>query len=392
MEYTVGTNWDFDLIDKINYPEVKSVFGGIPDALIASGRSSFMINPIQEENLKNYIGKVHEKGWKFEFNVNSGCIENIELTPAGHKKILKYFEWIESLGVDSVIISIPNLVQIVKKFFPKLEVKISTYQKINSVEMATRFEDMGADAIMLSEHINRDFKLLQGIRNNIKCKLMLIANVGCVYACANMHSHTNSVAHSGAESAINTILTEVYAADCLYKRISNPVELIKSRWIRPEDVGYYEEIGIDMFKIIDRHSSTEALAERMKAYHERSYDGNLIDLLGQIINKKKGAPIDMDRVFNLKNPEDMKKVEKFLGVLNILISDLYYLDNKAIPDDFLEEFKKRDCKRMSCLKCGYCKKIADMVIKKTQDDEQIQGTIHMLKEVKQEILDGSLLY
>lgn len=392
MEYTVGTNWDFDLIDKIDYPETKSVFGGIPDAFISGGRSSFMINAIQEENLKNYISKVHEKGWEFSFNMNSGCIGNIDLTPGGHKDILNYLEWIESLGTDSVTISIPNLILIVKKHFPGLKVKVSTYQKINSVEMATRFEDMGVDAIMLSEHINRDFKLLKGIRDGVKCKLILIANVGCIYGCANMHSHTNSVAHSGAEAAKNTILTESYAADCLYRRLLNPEELIKSRWIRPEDVGIYEELGIDMLKIIDRHSSVEALAERMKAYHERSYEGNLINFLGQIINKKQGAPIDMQRVFNVENPRDREKVEKFLGVLSILIPDMYYLDNKKIPDNFLAEFTKRDCTRMSCRKCGYCKNVADQVITKTESEEKIQGTINMLNGVRQEIIDGSILY
>jgi hypothetical protein len=30
MEFMVACNWELDLLDKINYPEVKTLFGGLP--------------------------------------------------------------------------------------------------------------------------------------------------------------------------------------------------------------------------------------------------------------------------------------------------------------------------------------------------------------------------
>lgn len=39
---------------------------------------------------------------------------------------------------------------------------------------------------------------------------------------------------------------------CTLIRFSNFKEMLKTRWIRPEDLKEYEEIGIDSFKITGR--------------------------------------------------------------------------------------------------------------------------------------------
>ena len=44
MKYTVASNWDIDLLDAIDYPEVHSVFAGLPNTPLSGGRSSVMIN------------------------------------------------------------------------------------------------------------------------------------------------------------------------------------------------------------------------------------------------------------------------------------------------------------------------------------------------------------
>ena len=56
-------------------------------------------------------------------------------------------------------------------------------------------------------------------------------------------------------------------------------EYIKSPWVRPEDIKYYEEIGIEHFKITERGFPTDELVKRVKAYTDRKYNGNLIDLI-----------------------------------------------------------------------------------------------------------------
>ena len=40
----------------------------------------------------------------------------------------------------------------------------------------------------------------------------------------------------------------------------------------------------------------------------------------------------------------------------------FYIDNRAL-DGFLEHFLKEDCSLKSCEDCGYCKKVAERVVK-----------------------------
>ena len=112
MKMTVACNWQSDLIEKLNYPEVTSLFGGLPETIIAGGRYSGMIAPLPWEQVEEYIKKVHGKGWKFIFNLNSTCLSNMELKPEGFKKILDYIGLLSSIGVDGLTISQPTLLEI----------------------------------------------------------------------------------------------------------------------------------------------------------------------------------------------------------------------------------------------------------------------------------------
>ncbi|HEX9061663.1 MAG TPA: U32 family peptidase [Clostridia bacterium] len=392
MEFTVACNWDFDLLDKIDYPGVKSLFGGLPGTLISSGRPSFMLSSLSYEDVKEYIKRVHSKGWKFDYNINATCLSNMEFSLEGYNKILKYIEQIVELGVDSLTISLPSLLEIVKKHFPHIKVKVSTFQKINSVSMAQSFEDMGADAIMLSEHINRDFKLLSAIRKSIKAKIILVANVGCVYGCANIHSHPNNVSHESSGEHRSIFATGYYQSLCMINRVKNPVEFIKSRWIRPEDVGIYEDIGIDMLKIVERSSTSQALGERVKAYSERCYNGNLIDLLGQMPGGKHSISRNVNSGVGIKGQEEMMKTARFAKAFFIHeLSDLFYIDSNKIPEDFIKGFMERDCSKLSCKTCNYCKKISDECLTHA-DQKIIDDILKSMSDVKEEVLSGSILY
>lgn len=394
MKFTVGYNWDEDLIEKLKaYPEVESLYSGISNGVIGGGRAPLVIKDIDEEQIKKRIKKAHDNGLEFDFTLNSGCTANLEFTKEGNKEIREYIEWIDSLGVDSVTVTLPSLISIIKKFAPRLKVKISTFQRITSVQMAKRFEDLGADTIMLSENCNRDFKLLAAIRKAVKCRLALIANVGCLYYCQNAHSHIVSTSHSGTKKGCNSLFTAVpYTVDCLQTRLRNISEFIKVRFIRPEDVAKYEEIGIDLLKICDRHTKSEVLLDRVKAYHERSYEGNLLYLLGQ----KSDRNTDNVNVGEIKrlmgqSKEAEEKIKYFFGSLNVPISDLIYIDNKKIPSDFLEQYEKRDCTRMSCDQCGYCKSVTDIAVT-TAGDDKIKEVQYKLKILKGNLVDGSILY
>ena len=388
MKYTVGYNWDETLFSKIDYPEIESVYAGTGDSVIGSGRAPLVIQSVNESQIKRSIDIAHKQGLKFEFTLNSGCISNKEFTKEGHREIVEYLEWLDELGVDSITVTLPSIINIAKRYVPNMKIKVSTFQKIASVESAKRFEALGVDAIMLAENCNRDFKLLEEIRKAVECKMVLIANVGCVFQCPNSHSHIVSTAHSCDRDAKQSIFTIIpHSADCMIAKLENPTNIIKARYIRPEDVYYYEDIGIDMLKLCDRHTKTDMIEERVKAYVERKYSGNLMNIIGQK-SERKSDEINSGEFEKLLNQSEEceKKTFKYF---NFSISDLIYIDNDQYPADYLKHFMNNDCIRTNCSDCNYCEKIAKQVL--TVKADEIQEVVKGLKVLKEKMCTGSIL-
>ena len=391
MKYTVGFNWDDELLSQINYPDVVSVYAGEGNAVIGSGRAPLVIQSVEDEQIKRSINSAHKLGIKFEFTLNSGCLSNKEYTKDGHKNIIEYLEKLETLGADSITVTLPSIINIAQKYTPNLKIKISTFQKIASVEMAKRFDNMGVDAIMLAENCNRDFRLLEAIKRAVHCKVILIANVGCIYNCPNSHSHIVTTSHSCDCDRRQTIFTIIpHSAECMLRKLSNPIEMVKSPYIRPEDVRHYENLGIDMLKICDRHTRTDVMTRRVKAYIDQKYEGNLLDLVGQK-SERKSDEINQKELQKLlsQGKETANKTMEYFKYFDFSISDLINIDNQKYPSDFIEWFKKMDCTRTNCDNCGYCKKIAERVM--SVDKKKVDEVVKGLNTLKNKIYNGSIL-
>jgi collagenase-like PrtC family protease len=134
------------------------------------------------------------------------------------------------------------------------------------------------------------------------------------------------------------------------ERFSDPVEFIRAPWIRPEDVGAYEEIGIDCFKIAERSQETSWILRAANAYASRKYDGDLLD----IINFPEGLyRFILSQQFPQRDlPDRLKPV----------------IDNRKL-DGFLEFFRENTCRDRSCDDCGYCERVAEKVL--TVDNPEI---------------------
>ncbi|MCP4667788.1 MAG: hypothetical protein GY849_15650, partial [Deltaproteobacteria bacterium] len=141
-------------------------------------------------------------------------------------------------------------------------------------------------------------------------------------------------------------------------------ELIKSRWIRPEDVGAYESIGIDCLKLVERFRGTESLIRIVEAYEQRRYPGNLAELLTL---PQEGAYMkpNLD-ILDQGHLMERETLEEVLAVLREPFTDKLYIDNVKLGG-FLEKFKETDCQYRDCDVCGYCEAVASRVI--SMDDD-----------------------
>lgn len=368
MQFSIPTNWQDDLLPKINKTGVVELYGKLESDFIGGGKHSFQLPDVSKKQIEKYIRNIHKFGLEFNYLLNATCLNNLESTIFGQKQICRLLDWLVKIKVDAVTVSIPYLLELIKRQYPALKVYISTLANIDTIQKAKLWEELGADRItLLNTDLNRNFYKLRQIRKNIKCKIQLIANANCLYGCPFHLYHANSASHS-SQSLHSTrgFIIDYCRISCRYMQLANPVEFIRSTWIRPEDSCYYQNIGIDILKIIDRGMSSEALSLIVNAYVNKTYNGNLMDLFPhplKTLSFKKFNPVKKFKYFF--RPFTVN-VFRLLKSKDLLSEPPIYIDNNLL-DGFIDHFLKNDCSAISCKECGYCESIAKKVVKINKD-------------------------
>ncbi len=93
MKLIVPTNWQKDLIEKINKPEVDTVYGKLDSDFVGGGRPSCVLERISKRNAALHIGKIRNGGMKFFYLLNSSCMGNTEWTRRGENNLRRHLDW-----------------------------------------------------------------------------------------------------------------------------------------------------------------------------------------------------------------------------------------------------------------------------------------------------------
>jgi collagenase-like PrtC family protease len=386
MKLRLGSNWDFSLLDALKGTPVDELFGKLPYDIVGGARPGFVLPQVDRSYVRRYIEACHEKGLEFTYLLNAPCLGNLQYSRKGYGELIDLLEWIDRSGADSVTVGIPYLVDLVRKRFPRLKVKISTTARVNTVRKALQYEEMGAEEIIIDEHVNREWKTLQAIRKAVKCNLELIVNNICLWQCPYNFEHVNHDGHAsrtGEEEAYCYLQYPGYL--CLYRKLMDPVELLKSPWIRPEDLCHYEELGYNHFKITERFKRTPLLLEHVKAYENRRHDGNLLDLFTL---PRKGAftPVHLE-YFIQPGHVNIMKVSELAKVFDLEVRELIQFDNRKL-DGFIEHFKKWDCNEASCSQCQYCDNIFEKVA--VVDREALRKAALRVRNFSEKLVSGEI--
>jgi hypothetical protein len=234
MQLLVPTNWDPALIAPLSRLEADvQLYGVLPTSLIGSGGSGPDITYMTRDQVDEYIQQAHSAGLKFDYILNAPSMSNMEWDENTHRELLDLLEWISSIGVDSVTVTIPYLLELIKRQFPHLKVRVSTIAHTDSVARAKSFELLGADSITLDFNVNRDFKVLKAIRSAVSCELSMLTNNLCLYQCPYAYYHHNGLGHaSQSYNPLNGCYVDYCVLRCTLDRLCDISEIIKCRWIR----------------------------------------------------------------------------------------------------------------------------------------------------------------
>lgn len=383
VKLCVPTTFEDSFLERINELNEKyrdegayvyEVYGSLKFSNLGTGWPATVLPDVDIERLARHVEMAHSYGIKFAYALNPVCMGLAEYTEEGRELLNQLLRKLLEFKVDTLIIAIPYLIEYIAKNFPQFEINASSLCYIDSLNRALMYESLGATRLTLSEDLNKSFKLLRLIRERCKAKLEIIANNGCLLKCPFRVYHNTITAHI-SQCPIDDPLGFTYKPyplmRCTLKRLSDHKEIIRAPWIRPEDIKYYAQIGIDYIKIAGRGLPADDLLKLIEAYLAGRYDGDIYALIDNSY---------MHFCWNMFDPS-----AEPLPPLKISI------DNRSL-DGWYEFFIKNDPPCMTgCSGCNYCEEIANKVVKTDPElerkyIERIREMINRLTSVKPSVL------
>lgn len=395
MKLSVAANYDPELVPKLQPYPVAEMYGKFPSDFAGGGRPSYMGTPLTRKDLERYVALLARHGIAFNYLLNGACQGNREWTRRWQRKLMSLLDLLGAMGIQHVTASTPFLVEAVKARLPHFHVKAGLYAMIDTPRRARFWEQLGADTLTLDcRSINRDFPRLKAIRGAVRCDLQLIANHICLPNCPLLGYHQNGIAHSSDGS--HTLFLDYCFFRCSRLRLEDPSLLIKAGWIRPEDLGAYEAMGFATFKLLERGIPSEDLLKRVKAYSLRRFEGNLAEILLPYGFRQ---PIRRRRFWALRHFFKPRQISpKWAGPFLDLVKSQgmlfprkecpFRIESSAIPADFLDGFRTRDCAQLDCRECGYCEQIAERAV--TVEPIFRTDTLHRYHQAERAMIGGSL--
>ena len=403
MEFSVATNMENSLIEGLSGFPVCEIFGKLSEDMVGGGRAPYQLPHTSTKQFVNHVSLARRKGMGFNYLLNASCMGNRDITRRGQREIRKLLDWISEIGVTTVTIASPYLLRVIKTCYPGLSVRVSVFAGIDRVRKAQMWEELGADSIVLdSLLVNRELSTLKEIRKNVSCDLVLLLNNNCLSGCALSPMHMNTLSHAGQSWHENRgFFIDWCFLACSAIKMENPLNYIRSDWIRPEDLHIYRSMGFSRFKIAERGIPTVQMMKRVTAYTQGRFDGNLLELIQPFGFKetdrngryyRKGLRWILRYVFRpfLVNPARMlllKRLADFRYMTRPLEgNEPVYMDNRKL-DGFIERFIEKGCRDVDCEECRWCHDFTDKSVR--IDEAHRKEALALYDRIFRELEEGS---
>jgi collagenase-like PrtC family protease len=266
---------------------IKSVYGSARFGRIGQARFSKKIPELKTNELQDYVSKINKLNIKFHYTLNSPWTNLKERNKKHKTQIINELRTLIDIGIDAFIVANPYLISLIQEEFPKIEIIASINLQTTTAYKFKSLLDYGCSSVVLDRPVNRNIAFLKKINNNAE-KFSLLVNSTCLFDCPLQQYHANENGYFSSENIknIENIENKEYCMSyCLPLIEKHPENILKSTWIRPEDIYKYEEIGVKNFKIQGRTLDPEILLNLIKAYLDRKTPND--DLFSLLSDKNK---------------------------------------------------------------------------------------------------------
>jgi collagenase-like PrtC family protease len=270
-----------DSIAEIYFPWVYQ-----PSGREVIGEDDFMLDYTAADRLIHDLRFFKKVGKKIDLLFNSNCYGADAVSKRLEGEVYSIIEYLTTVvgDVDVVTTTSPVVAYIIKSRYPDIRTRASVNMHIGTVCGMRYLADV-FDEYLVQREYNRDIEYLKKLKqwadSNGK-NLHILANSGCLAYCSGQTFHNNIIAHrqdsksryrieafSGEDGRPANVCWNFFGAQ------GNLIDLLRATWIRPEDVGNYEDI-FDTMKLATRmHPKPELI---IKAYAQGFWKGDLTDL------------------------------------------------------------------------------------------------------------------
>lgn len=352
--FSVATNFDDDLPGQLKGLEVDELFGASDDSPVGHGRPHAATPPVSWRQLERHATRCGEAGMGFNLLLNPLCLGGREENVRLERQLQRTLARAVGVGVTAVTVAHPWPLALAR--LTSLRIRVSVFVGITTVEQARYWEELGAHILALDTHVLcRDLKRIRRIVEATRAEVELPVNIGCLLRCPLARIHAARLSHSSRPGAQPV---DPCVRWCREQKRVNPVNLICADFIRPEDLDRYRALGVRHFKVVDRSCSTEALVRRVAAYHERRWDGDLLELVGPRGKPPRQRRLPLfDAVRHLGLRRALEAWRRAPALMDPTMP--WTVDNRALDDLVLPN----GCQATDCDICGHCARVAARAVR-----------------------------
>ena len=336
LEFSVPYNNDPETLTEIfkfrecNGNSIREIYLSGPQEYAGSGRIS---TSQSFDDFADTVERIHQEGIGVNLLMNSVCEGSDWYSPDVLKSTMDYLKRVfDDLCVEAVTIANPMYIREVRRRFPRVEICASVLGDIDCIDKAIIYKKAGADSFTPDVNINRNLKLLKKIKEKTGLEVKLMVNEGCLFKCPFRKFHFNYISHKSRNPGADTARGEgnVFSINCVQVTKNDPAQILKSGWIRPEDLERYGEVS-NFFKLVGRTSSKSMIGRQIEAYMRQTWDGDLLELMAG-------------------------------NLYSCGMSYMMHLDNRSL--DAVGFFEKVTSCDHECIDCDFCEKISGKLIKR----------------------------
>lgn len=297
--FKIGYNFDAKLVDVIQYmnrlyagkSRITEVYGSIREHAWLTARPDFRLPDVSVRTLDEHVGMLKDIGVKFNYTLNTPFPGSREWLRTHAVLLSRVLHDIQFAGVIRVTVANPLLMQLIREYTEShFEFDVSTIAHIDTVTQIKYLHEqyyLGGGNVCFGIHKNRAFRWLQAAADyckSIKAEPEILVNEFCAvggvgYTTHCPHRDSCYLLHATDKTLEETKEFSGYPMQhCIASRNKDPVSWLRTRFVRPQDLVYYNDVGIYKFKLSGRTGTTEYMKMILNAYMSGNYDGNLLAL------------------------------------------------------------------------------------------------------------------